>query len=541
MEVIQKAFATTQADVQKFQHHFEELHTRGEEARALRDRGRLAEAEKVLLILLEETEHLCGKESHHMSDVLKSLGILFTKLGRHHEAEKAFVRMDWLRSRGKQQGVLVSDLEWLIPAQLSVQRFTDAQQSLERLRSLTSQDDAYQNAKCQQMILAWENQAAGRSNVQQTCASCGQSKNLRVYCGGCRTISFCSMKCQKRAWKTHKLACRAIPSKDAQNGNHQDENQNGTFDDLLDAIRENAASSSAIRLGSPSSLSEPLKDALRNPDLCYFFRMGDVCSSRLLRRRGSNSPRFLATPGVLACIAVFAWAPPNLAVAAHVSLNDVLRGIRAVGITGQDLDRVLPPLTNELWESFRGVDPTTVSISFVGGHRVTDRQECLRDQLANLPVLSRCHEARNILLNDPRENFSWYIRAACEGAGLKNANFNTELLNAFEGEPCVNAEVEMKLRMANTRFEYVAMDTHTGLVVTHTRYIETPEEHLLTQEEELRQQQAYGSVIGGLTLDDAIELPPTALAASKACAVCEAPNSKLCSNCRRVCYCSAKC
>ena len=84
-------------DVQKFIREREGLHARGEQARSLRDAGRLAEAEAALSALLSEAEDLCGEHSFHLADFLKSLGILFLKQGHVVKAEMTFVRMDLLR------------------------------------------------------------------------------------------------------------------------------------------------------------------------------------------------------------------------------------------------------------------------------------------------------------------------------------------------------------------------------------------------------------------------------------------------------------
>jgi len=224
--------------------------------------------------------------------------------------------------------------------------------------------------------------------------------------------------------------------------------------------------------------------------------MGDVCSTRLLAHDGAGLPRFLATPGVLTCITVFAWALSGVAVAAHVDLNAVLRGVRRCVRTGQDLDRTLHPLTSELRQCFGGVDAATVRIALVGGHRVSDHQPCLKLTLSKMPAVSRYHRQRKTEGNgaDEREFLSWYVRAACVGAGLAAAVFDTILLNVFEGEICVSVEVEMRLRYLNQRFECAALDLHSGHIVTHTRYIENRDgdEAVMTPTEEIRQRQIYG-------------------------------------------------
>lgn len=42
------------------------------------------------------------------------------------------------------------------------------------------------------------------------CGNCGRAEQLKL-CSGCRLISFCSVNCQKQAWKgKHQSFCRAI-------------------------------------------------------------------------------------------------------------------------------------------------------------------------------------------------------------------------------------------------------------------------------------------------------------------------------------------
>ena len=205
---------------------------------------------------------------------------------------------------------------------------------------------------------------------------------------------------------------------------------------LLGVVQQNAASSRLISSTTSLALCPPLRSALRDPRLTYWFRIGDVCSTRLLGHDGAGLPHFLATPGVLTCISGFAWAPSGVAVAAHVDLNAVLRGMWRCVFTGQDLDRTLYQITSELRQCFGGVDAATVRISLVGGHRVSDHQPALKLILSEMPVLSRYHRERKTEGNgaDEREFFSWYVRAACVGAGLAAAVFDTILLNVFEGE-----------------------------------------------------------------------------------------------------------
>lgn len=338
---------------------------------------------------IREREALCGEHSFHLADFLKSLGILFLKQGHVVKAEMTFVRMDLLRDQrsptpgrillydGSPPQKLMSDLKYLIQAQLAVQHYEDARHTCQRLRGLFATHAAEDDRHLEKELRIWEKQArradsakkeqgssvsklaelateankagtegAGvdvqdtsrpssrQANVQQglrrpmwqqVCAACGQGGTLLV-CTACRAIKYCSPNCQRQDWKSHKTACRAT--------------------------------------ASSANASSATKDA-----------------EALLRAR------FLATPGVLTCITVFAWAPSGVAVAAHVDLNAVLRGVRRCVRTGQDLDRTLHPLTSELRQCFGGVDAATVRIALVGGHRVSDHEPSLKLTLSKIPFV----------------------------------------------------------------------------------------------------------------------------------------------------------
>lgn len=490
---------TTKEDVQTFLRQFSMLQNRVEEAIQIRNVGRLAEAEKALLVILAEAEDLCGDNSQHLSHVLKPLGIVFFRQGRFQEAHEAFARMDRLRFEYESAVQHQTDLEWLIQAQLALQQNADANATLRRLIAVLESN----NAAIDSEIRRWQKQAADNINVPRSlssrgalnsmdgataarnggtiiikaCASCGQEANLKI-CGGCRAAWFCSPACQKACWPAHKAVCRSMQKKD----------------DLLQAVSMNVEAGRLLSPDTPSVFCESLRAALVDRRETYFFRIGDLCSSRLLAQDGGGR-RFLATAGILTCITVFAWAPVSIpisgapvAVAAHVPLCSVLRGVRACVLTGQDLDRALAPLTCELRRCFRGLDPATVHVTLVGGHRASDKdpENAFKSILTHLPAMKRIED------DDPRMCFSWYVRAACTAAGLAKAVFDVRFLNLFEGERCVDSSIELRLRQANMRFEVAALDTLTGHVVTHTRHAN--DDNILSPVEFLRQAERYNTL-----------------------------------------------
>ena len=64
-----------------------------------------------------------------------------------------------------------------------------------------------------EIIRSWAEAAAAAAGT--ACFHCGRTAGMapgvhvRV-CTGCHTTRFCNMECQRRAWGTHKAACRAL-------------------------------------------------------------------------------------------------------------------------------------------------------------------------------------------------------------------------------------------------------------------------------------------------------------------------------------------
>ena len=171
--------------------------------------------------------------------------------------------------------------------------------------------------------------------------------------------------------------------------------------------------------------------------------------------------------------------------------------------TGQDFDRALLPLSRELRRSFHGLNPASVCVTLVGGHHIVDPEPALKaitlqegGSSERVFPLSNFRQGGIIADDDPRQYFSWYLRAACNTAGLDRALFDTTLLNIFEGERCVDFETEVRLRLSNQRFECAALDTLTGCVITHTRFVEPGDvrQRLMTSEEHDRQIARYNEL-----------------------------------------------
>lgn len=65
---------------------------------------------------------------------------------------------------------------------------------------------------------ATERTATATATASTGCAHCGVTQRFSadnpdgklMQCGGCRVAAYCSRECQKKAWKAHKVACKAL-------------------------------------------------------------------------------------------------------------------------------------------------------------------------------------------------------------------------------------------------------------------------------------------------------------------------------------------
>jgi hypothetical protein len=193
---------------------------------------------------------VCRTHSHHLSDFLKSLGILYLYVTqeRELEAEVALARMDRLRNCRSPKVTLISDLQWLIPAQLAVEHYADANENVKRLASLDE----------------WHFQSVGRANVDDDAATAKEVKHAEV----------------------EEVITSSVIHDDA----------------LSVAVQQNASCASTVSPETPYVFLEPLREAILDPALTYYFSIADVCSSSRLIEQGLGPHRFLAMPGTLTCI-----------------------------------------------------------------------------------------------------------------------------------------------------------------------------------------------------------------------------------------------
>ena len=184
--VVVKMWENTGRDKKEFDLWRQGLHGRGERARDLRNAGRFIEAERTLSDLLVECEERCGEHSSHLSDFLKSLGILYVQQARRQDAVKAFIRMDRLRHMGSPDGQLISDLQYLFEAQVAVHRHADANITVQRLRAFK----AYSRREGDELHHA----TVDKANIEE-CATCGSSGSKLLLCSACLTAHYCNRGC----------------------------------------------------------------------------------------------------------------------------------------------------------------------------------------------------------------------------------------------------------------------------------------------------------------------------------------------------------
>jgi len=169
-----------------------------------------------------------------------------------------------------------------------------------------------------------------------------------------------------------------------------------------------------------------------------------------------STQRFLATVNVYSSIALFATGPDRRAFGAHINFAALLHSDRDwPGIVIAPGSMLLDNMSRALQRAFRHVDPSEVTIKLVGGHEKTDHYD-------------GCNAATSG--EEAPKRYSDLVRR-CVAEALPGASVDTSLLHRFEGgDACDWFEVEHACCVQGQRFQVVALDSHTGNVVTQTQY-----------------------------------------------------------------------
>lgn len=64
---------------------------------------------------------------------------------------------------------------------------------------------------CKLIVIDFLESEEGQSN--QFCSKCEQMAEKLKLCGACRSVLYCSVKCQKSDWSIHKLVCSKLAKK----------------------------------------------------------------------------------------------------------------------------------------------------------------------------------------------------------------------------------------------------------------------------------------------------------------------------------------
>jgi hypothetical protein len=231
--------------------------------------------------------------------------------------------------------------------------------------------------------------------------------------------------------------------------------------DLGLAVEQAAASTRGVSPTAQTIIEakSPLGTALGDlGTTAYFFEMGFLALSP------GSTLRFLATLRVNGCITVFASGPGGRAFGAHINVALVvssLRESRDAGRWGEPLEKV----SEAMQEVFADVDPSRVTISLVGGWRAMDGY-MLEELQFHFPE------------EEAIRSFSGVVRKWVDEA-LSGAAIDVSLLNRFEGydygpnsPDSGEEELRCKLKcwLEGQFFGVVALDSHTGMVVSQTKY-----------------------------------------------------------------------
>ncbi|KAJ1495337.1 hypothetical protein T484DRAFT_1763059 [Baffinella frigidus] len=220
--------------------------------------------------------------------------------------------------------------------------------------------------------------------------------------------------------------------------------------DLGEAVEQAAARTSEVSMTAQTIIGadSPLGTALGDENTtAYFFEAQ-------FRELLPGSKRFLATINVYSCIAVFASSPDGRAFGAHINLSSLLSSLYENRRRGQG-GMILSNMSKALQRVFRKVDQSKVTISLVGGHEKMDHSIAL--------------ETKYYTKEEAMWRFSGVVRR-CVAEALPGASIDVSLLNRFDGVDVVTLEMEAQCCYQGQRFQVVALDSHTGNVVTQTKY-----------------------------------------------------------------------
>ena len=428
------------------------------------------------------------QKSLHVATFVKSLGILRINQKRWSEAEDLFVRADSLRPADcvdNHQGT--QTLEYLLDVQLHGRLFKKADKTLTRIQSLKHcirPDIDIQFQQLEQLLTIEQSKPS-------YCVVCGALSKL-LACARCSMTVYCSRRCQKIHWKSHKKVCKSLivlDNEESQTLFISPVNDSSLYemiehthdsDKLTASVLDNTKATAKVSPSSPTEMDKTLLAALADPQQSYFFCMNEVTSSTLLEKDGGRR-RFIATAGVLTCVTVFAWSKSTCAnnlgpcFGGHVSLGALLRGLRACNAANYDIDRALAPLVSQLRHCFRE-STCDITVMLVGSHRAMDTFGLIT------------------MFPDDKEkwSFAWHVKTACKAALDEVSHkvvWNSHLLMRFEGEMITDTATEEKVRRENMNFIVLALDTVTGHLVTHTKYDDM--ESLLTMDVYNRQRDVY--------------------------------------------------
>jgi hypothetical protein len=176
--------------------------------------------------------------------------------------------------------------------------------------------------------------------------------------------------------------------------------------------------------------------------------------------RPGSQQRFLATTGVLNCIAVLASSPDGRAFGAHINNAALLASLHATKVlwgpactrpaSGQG-GMILENMSRAMQRAFRDVEPSQVTISLVGGHKKMDLLKELKGTYY------------------PEEEEMWRFSGVvrrCVAEALPGARIDTSLLNRFNGVERESFTMDNKFRCfrQGQAYRVVVLDSHTGNV-----------------------------------------------------------------------------
>ena len=161
--------------------------------------GQYDKALKLFKKSLKIQETGFGESHHSLSMPLTGLAECYMKLNDFDSALKEVKKLDRIVKKNKIKEQMKTVQELLEEIEKKSSEKADAENVKPSSLTTFKTDENEKQLKCDEIKAA-------------NCGNC-KATDPKFHCGACKTISYCTVECQKADWKTHKPKCIVIVDK----------------------------------------------------------------------------------------------------------------------------------------------------------------------------------------------------------------------------------------------------------------------------------------------------------------------------------------